>query len=106
MSTDSTQNLVYLKFQLPMREQDWVLAALLALLAEDERLWVSQESEFGANAQLHSSFEKVVGRARTVSMRLLCSAPRSLQILEGLMVKGQPMGIQWQIQPLLQTGEF
>lgn len=106
MSTDSTQNLVYLNIQLPVREQDWVLAALLALMAENERLWVCQQSEYGSMAQLYSSFEKVVGRARTVSMRLLCSASRSRQILEGLMLKDKPMGIQWQIQPLLQTGEF
>ena len=106
MNTDNTQNLVYLNVQLPVREMDWVLAALQALLADDERLWVSQESEYGSKAQLYSSFEKVVGRARTVSMRLLCSVPRSRQILEGLMVKDKPMGIQWQIQPLMQTGEF
>ena len=106
MNINNTQHLVYLNLQLPVRELDWLLAALMALLADDERLWVSQESEYGSKAQLHSSFEKVVGRARTVSMRLLCSAPRSRQILEGLMAKDKPMGIQWQIQPLMQTGEF
>ncbi|MBU1779106.1 MAG: DUF3240 family protein [Gammaproteobacteria bacterium] len=106
MNDESKQNLVYLNLQLSARELDRVVDALLALLEDEERLWVSTEKEYGSKASPSSTFEKVVGHARTASIRLLCQLPRSHIILDGLMLKDKLTGIQWQIQPLIQTGEL
>ena len=106
MNADPFMNIVYLNFQLPARELDWMLSVLLSHLTENERLWVSHEHEYGANAQLHSSLEKVIGRSRTVAIRVLCTQERSAQIVQAATFKDRSMGIQWQIQPLLETGMF
>lgn len=96
--------MVYLNFQLPERELDWLINTLLPKMNPDEHLWVLHEQEHGDNARLHSAFEKVTGRASTAGIRLLCCPERAKHLLNDLRVHRKPEGIQWQIQPLLGSG--
>lgn len=97
---------VYLHFQLPERELDWLLNTLLPKMTPDEHLWVNHEQEHGDNAQLRSALEKVTGRANTAAIRLLCSLERSQGLLTELNGIRRPEGIRWQIQPLLASGHL
>lgn len=97
---------VYLHFQLPERELDWLLNALLPQLTPDEHVWVLHEQEHGDHARLHSAFEKVTGRANTAAIRLLCHLQRAQTLLSDLSAIRRPEGIRWQIQPLLGSGHL
>lgn len=98
--------MVYLHFQLPEGELDWLLNALLPKMNPDEHLWVLHEQEHGDNARLHSAFEKVTGRAKTAAVRLLCSPERAQSLLNNLRSVRKPEGVRWQIQPLLDSGHL
>ncbi|MDH4394170.1 MAG: DUF3240 family protein [Limnobacter sp.] len=104
MNVDSQS--VYLSFQLPERELDWLLGALLPQLNPQEHVWVLHEQEYGDNAQLASTLEKVTGRAKTSAVRLLCTAERADQLLKSMAAQRRPEGIRWQIQPLLASGHL
>lgn len=97
---------VYLNFQLPERELDWLLGALLPQLNPQEHVWALHEQEYGDNAQLASTLEKVTGRSKTAAVRLLCTAERADLLLKSMAAQRRPEGIRWQIQPLLSSGHL
>lgn len=98
--------MVYLNFQLPERELDWLLNCLLPKMNPSEHLWVSPEQEHGDNAQLDSALEKVTGRSNTAAVRLLCSADRANGLLAELNNIRRPEAVRWQMQALLASGNL
>lgn len=104
---DNSQEIkVYLNLQVAGNSGEPVLETVLPLLEGEERVWVFKAAEYGHNAALGSAYERVVGHASVLSVRILCDMSRAGSFLVALKANAQIAGTQWQVQALLQSGQI